>query len=624
MNKVIPARLLIIDDLFGREIPGAANRERENLCGKFLLEEESFEGKRKSSRFEIDNPIASVVFCRGQSPVESGVGATVENDLQAALEKVREGWTEAMAKGRAPWSMVLLDLCFYTGRVTEESHRRTPGMPEGRPGDDNSRSYFGLTLLDAIHREFPELPIFIFSSKPRQEVSLEFSRSGALGFIARDDVRGSELLEEALWHHGLLPDSAGEVVGNSLPLLLALREARRASRHRENLLLRGERGTGKELFARYIHRMSGEVPNTGRAAQAPSRPFVTVNSAVFTPNLFASELFGIKARTATGVDGKIGVIESANGGDLFLDEIADMPSEVQAAMLDVLQKRQFTQVGATKPKTVDVRFLSATNAPIEHESRGFRSDLYDRLSGSTIWLPPLRERPKDIPLLVEKFIREAEGQLKGTMRREITPEAIEALMADDWPGNIRELRSVIFDAVSRQPDVEYLVVKHLRIQSRTAFEEARAEGAPIDVEAPTRIHTLELGAWEAGTLDELIAAMEGFAFEPNAVGEWAGRLRQAQTACALLLARYLEVCLEVTKRRTPETPGGVIQIHPAIKLITGDSKITASKAADIIKRLLAPLEDELTGNLREAYEISLRLRPKSSGAAARKGLSSDI
>ena len=98
-------------------------------------------------------------------------------------------------------------------------------------------------------------------------------------------TRGPKLLEEALWQHGLLPDPAGEVVGNSLPVLLALREARRAARHRENLLIRGERGTGKELLARYVHRMSDNNKQGGE------RPFVTVNSAVFTPNLFASELF---------------------------------------------------------------------------------------------------------------------------------------------------------------------------------------------------------------------------------------------------------------------------------------------------------------------------------------------
>ena len=192
-------RVLVIDDLFGRETPGVANRERENLCGKFLLREKSQKRLSTPSRIEILDPVAEAVFCRGQTPIESGVGAFVENDIQSALHAVHKGWTEAIQRATPPWSMLLLDLCFYTGQVTEESHRRTPGMPEGRTGDDNVGSYFRLTLLEAIHREFPELPIFILSSKPRDEVSLEFSQHGALGLIDRSDVRGSELLAEALW-----------------------------------------------------------------------------------------------------------------------------------------------------------------------------------------------------------------------------------------------------------------------------------------------------------------------------------------------------------------------------------------------------------------------------------------
>ena len=618
MNKTA-ARILIIDDLFGREILGAKNREKENLCGKFLLEEETTEGKSRSGRFEIDNPIARAVFWRGQTPIESGVGAIVENDLQSSLKKVREGWTESIIKGQPPWSMVLLDLCFYTGLVTEESNRRIPGMPEGRAGDDNPRNYFGLTLLDAIHYEFPELPIFILSSKPRHEVSLEFSRRGALGFIARDDARGSELLAEALWHHGLLPDTTGEIIGNSLPLLLALREARRSSKHRENILLRGERGTGKELFARYINRVSGENPSTGTGSEISEKPLVTVNSAVFTPNLFASELFGIKSRTATGVDGKIGLIESANGGDLFLDEIADMQVEVQAALLDVLQKREFTPVGGRKPISVDVRFISATNASIEDESSGFRSDLYDRLcNGGTIWLPPLRDRLTDIPLLVEKFIREAEELSKTAMHRIVTPEALEMLLAHDWAGNIRELRSVIFDAVNRQANVEFLVPQHLRLQNRAPGKDTKKTNQNF---TPRNI---ELGGNEfyltnGNSLDELLNAISSFLYESNKINEWSGRLSEVQLACQKLLARHLEVCLKATKRRTHENPEGIIQIHPAVKLITGNSKITASKAADIVKRLLAPLKDEgLNEDLLEAYEIAMRLRPKSSIPSSRK------
>ncbi|MHB8821830.1 MAG: sigma-54-dependent transcriptional regulator, partial [Pseudomonadaceae bacterium] len=379
-------RLLIIDDLFGRNIATNRNFDRENLCAHFLWQDTTDDDATNASQQEVLKPNADVVFYRGQTPISANVSAVVENDLAGSLAIVREGWTTALKKGKSPWAMLLLDLCFYTGRVTEESNRRTPGMPEGRPGDDDPQGYFGLTLLDAIHQEFPELPIFILSSKPREEVSLEFSKRGALGFIDRSDLRGPELLQEAIWHHGLLPDPTGEIVGNSLQLLLALRKARQAAKLRENILIRGELGTGKELMAKYVHRVS-----TPTKSLKP-KDLVTMDASGLTPEMFSAEMFGIKPKTATGVDGNVGWIETAEGGDLFLDEVANMRMDVQAGLLRVLQDRKITPVGSRKSKSVDVRFISATNAFLENETK-FKPDLLDRLRlGGTIWLPALRER----------------------------------------------------------------------------------------------------------------------------------------------------------------------------------------------------------------------------------------
>lgn len=598
-------RILIVDDLFGRNVPGGRNVDRENLCAHFLWQDETGDAVAAASRQKVRKPSAEAVFFRGQTPDLSGVGAVVENDLHSSLARVRAGWIEAMARGEVPWAMLLLDLCFYTGRVTEESHRRTSGMPEGRSEDDDPRSYFGLILLDAIHREYPELPVFILSSKPREEVSLEFSQRGALGFIARDDLRGPELLQEALWQHGMLVDPAGEVVGNSLPVLLALREARRAARHRGNLLIRGERGSGKELLAAYVHRVSRD------AETRKDSPFVAVNSAVLRTDLFAAELFGIEPKTASGVDAKIGLVEAANGGDLFLDEIADMPPEAQATVLRVLQDRQITRVGARHPIAVDVRFLSATNADLENDPRGFRPDLLDRLRlGGTLWLPPLRERKLDIPLLAEKFVREAERQRPGTLRHAITSESMERLVRHDWPGNIRELRTCLFDAVNRHPDVEHLVPGHLRIAADTTVRES---SAPI---SQSMINASSVSLTDVATdLSALLRVQSGVNFAQSGIATWSGRLADLQEAQAWVLARYLQAALDATKRRTPEHPEGLIQIHPAIKLMTGDATLTASKAADLIKRLLAPLENELEGDLRDALAVALRLRPRSTKSA---------
>jgi DNA-binding NtrC family response regulator len=614
-------RLLVIDDLFGRNVLGGGNPDRENLCAHFLWQDVTGDIAARLSRQKVLEPTAQVVFCRGQTPIEAKVGNVVENDLEGTLAAVQRGWPVAKGKRQTAayhlWSMVLVDLCFYTGRVTEESHRQTPGMPEGRPGDDDWRSYFGLTLLEAIHRDFPDLPILVLSGKSRDEVSLEFSQRGAVGFIARDDLRGPELLQDALQLHGLLPDPAGEIIGQSLPLLLALRDARRAAMHRENVLIRGERGAGKELIARYLHR---NASSEGSSCGASTTPFITVNSAVFTQNLFASEFFGIEPRTATGVEGKIGLIEAAQGGDLFLDEVADMPDEVQAAILRVLQEHQFTRVGGKQPLHANVRFISATNAAIEEPEYGFRADVLDRLRlGGTITLPPLRERLDDLSLLVESLVQEAERQNRRARHHQVSPEVLKYLCTHDWPGNIRELRSLIFDAINRFPDVEHLVSGHLKLPKKSSEVTPLADVGGQLAEVRTRDVPTNNESVKADSLNALLSMIERFDFRSDAINEWAGRLVEVQRASTWLLARYLEACLDATKRRTPEAPRGQVQVHPAVKLLTGNAGITASQAADLIKRLLGPLESDLNGCLRDAYETAVRLRPKSVSLLVRKG-----
>lgn len=590
--------ILIIDDLFGRTHPDRRNEERANLCGQYLIEDITGDEVGKGTPQRIKNPVAQAIFCRGQTPTCSTVGDTVENDLEGALRLIRDGWIDP---NKPRWSMVLLDLCFYTGRVTQESNRKTLGMPEGRHGDDPQR-YFGLRLLEAIHDEYPDLPVIILSSKSRKEVSQEFSRKDALGFLPREDSRSPELLREYLWRHGLIPDDTGEIIGDSKPLLLALRAARRAASDRRNILIRGARGTGKELLAHYIHRHS---KNQG------SGPFVVVNSSVLTPELFPSELFGIESGTATQVKGREGLIRRADGGELFFDEIKDMLPQVQAGILRVIEQREIMPMGARKTQPVDVRFISATNIDIEAmaASGNFRSDLLDRLcEGKTIYLPPLRDHKEDIPLLVEKFVRDAESANPNAMRRDIDAEALEELCAYDWPGNIRELRSCIFSAVNDHPDVEHLVRIHVELPTRRPPQQSL-------VVTGRHVSAAINGRGRLDDIKELIQVLSSSEFESARSSDLAGKLPQIQTAYARVLARFLKAALKATSKPTPDNPSGEIRIHPAIKLITGDSRLTASKAADLIKRLLgicpealdSILEDPM---LKEAYETALRLRPR--------------
>lgn len=264
-------RILIIDDLFGRIIPNGRNEERANLCGQYLIEDITDDEVGRGTPRKVNKPIAQAIFCRGQRPICSVPGNTVENDLEGTLRAIRDGW---VTHDKPRWSMVLLDLCFYTGIVTKRSNKETLGMPEGRDDDTNPNKYFGLHVLREIRNEFPDLPVVILSSKPREEVSREFSAQGALGFLPRDEDKGPEILKLYIWRHGLIPDEDGEIVGRSKALLMALRSARRSAQSKKNILLLGERGTGKGLLARYINRQRGGVRKTSRSLKSthPSLP----------------------------------------------------------------------------------------------------------------------------------------------------------------------------------------------------------------------------------------------------------------------------------------------------------------------------------------------------------------
>jgi DNA-binding NtrC family response regulator len=596
-DKQLP-RLLIIDDLFGRALAGQRNEERANLCGQFLIEDVTGDEAGKSSTQRIKSPIAQAFFCRGQRPTQSKVGDYVENDLEGAMQVVEEGWLD-LQPTQARWAMVLLDLCFYTGWVTEESNRLTPGMPEGQTGDNDPAQYFGLQLLRTIHERFPDLPVIILSSQQREQVSREFTQYGALTFLPRAAEDSPRLLRDYLRRYGLIPDEKQEIIGQSKSLLLALREARRAAFNRRNILIRGERGTGKELFARYIHRQS---------EQDTLRPFVTIDSGTLNPQLYASELFGYKRGAFTGADrDRKGRIAEADGGDLFLDEIGNMPPDVQIGLLRVLEQGEVTPLGVSQGQPVEVRFLSATNENLESSmsSGGFRPDLLDRLrQAGTIYLPPLRERLDDIDLLVESMVREAEESRTGAMRRQIEPEALYKLRSYDWPGNIRELRSCIFNAVFNYPDVEHLQPVHL-VFGETQLSAPQQQATNVESAPKSQVRDFR----------ELLSMLSEFNFEHTKSADLLSALPPLQEAYANLAARLLKAALHATSKPSPDNPEGKILIHPAIKLLTGNRRITASKAADIIKRLLGehhPSHESLMADpiLKDAYQTALRLRPR--------------
>jgi DNA-binding NtrC family response regulator len=231
----------------------------------------------------------------------------------------------------------------------------------------------------------------------------------------------------------------GGLIGVSGKMQRVYKMVEKVSQHNYLVLILGESGTGKELVARSIHFMGVRQ----------NKPFVPVDCSGLVPTLIESELFGYVKGAFTGAQhARTGLLESANGGTVFLDEIGDLPVDLQAKLLRALQEREIRPVGATDRVRIDLRIIAATNRDLESAIRtgGFRQDLYFRLNVVQVKLPPLRERKSDIPLLVNFFLEKFSDPQRPI--RTISEDAMRRLMAYDWPGNVRELENAVERAVA--------------------------------------------------------------------------------------------------------------------------------------------------------------------------------
>jgi transcriptional regulator with PAS, ATPase and Fis domain len=239
-------------------------------------------------------------------------------------------------------------------------------------------------------------------------------------------------------------DDSGIVIRDpGMTLLYAQVEL--AARALISILLFGETGVGKEVLARAIH---------ARSARA-HRPFMGINCAALSGTLLEGELFGYERGAFTGaVQGRPGLFEAADGGSVFLDELGEMPLETQAKVLRLIEERSVTRLGGRTPRAIDVRFISATNRDlcVVAEQGGFRRDLYYRLNGMSLRIPPLRERRADIEPLARRFAQQAARQLDRREPPVLSSDALEVLQGYEWPGNVRELRNAIERAVVLCPD----------------------------------------------------------------------------------------------------------------------------------------------------------------------------
>jgi formate hydrogenlyase transcriptional activator len=265
-------------------------------------------------------------------------------------------------------------------------------------------------------------------------------------FVACTDIEERKRAEERLQQENVAlreelatASMSEEIVGVSAPLKAVLAQVSRVAPTDSTVLISGETGTGKELVARAIHKMSGR---SGRA-------LISVNCAAIPPSLIASELFGHEKGAFTGaVQRRQGRFELADGGTLFLDEVSELPAETQIALLRVLQEREFEPVGGSRPIRTDVRVIAASNRDLgEAVAQGdFRADLFYRLNVFPLELPALRDRREDIPLLVEYFVHRYARRM-GKKIRHIDRSSLELLRSQDWPGNVRELQNVVERAV---------------------------------------------------------------------------------------------------------------------------------------------------------------------------------
>jgi len=245
-----------------------------------------------------------------------------------------------------------------------------------------------------------------------------------------------------------------EIIGESAAMKALGRQIHTAARCDLTVLISGESGTGKELVARAIHLQSSRV----------RKPFVSLNCGTLTETLLESELFGYERGAFTGAhQKKKGLFEAAHTGTIFLDEIAEMSIGCQVKLLRVLQESAFRPVGGHLETSVDVRVIAATNRDLTQEMAAgrFRDDLYYRIAVLTISSPPLRKRPSDIPILIEHFLRDTQKKLTRSRRDKIEPDAITALAAYTWPGNVRQLRHVIERLVATAAEGETITADEI-------------------------------------------------------------------------------------------------------------------------------------------------------------------
>ena len=504
----------------------------------------------------------------------------IVNDASAAMEELAKVWGENSERRCA---LVLLDNQFDYGPVNDGPIDPDTNWP---PYGDRE---FGLRILEAMAQRFPDpeapgrtiIPVVALSRLPRTDLEAALNGLGNLGYLERTKTDGTPVpieelkqqLADHLFESGLVEDGAlrliengrivpvrrsGRIVGKSVALVLALRSARRAARAELPCLITGPAGSGKELFARYIHDHS-------RRSQ---QPFVAVNCAALPEGLIESELFGYAPKSGiAGADphGKPGYFELADGGTIFLDEIGDMSLVAQAKVLRVLQDSLIQRLSATSTQHVNIRVLAATNKDLGALVRDgrFRDDLYQRVARFVIRVPSLTERVEDIPALFDHFLERESKSFSGAIwPKQVDTGVYEALKGRRWEGNVRELESIA------------TVIASLRKASLHVVRND-VPGASAVAESPTAREPV--ATTQAVDLEELRTLVSAARVLPSPTA-LRGSLNALHEACGALVRRMIETALGQTK-----SLGKDRYITTAVNLLLGTQLKTTPAYRELLR-----------------------------------------
>jgi DNA-binding NtrC family response regulator len=374
----------------------------------------------------------------------------------------------------------------------------------------------GEVLLKEIHEQYPNIPVIVVTASQDIDMAVGCMKEGAFDYMVKAvepnrltsgvqraiEVRRltrrynslrERLLADALEH----PEHFDPIITRNPRMQATFRYIESIAPTSETILLTGETGTGKELFAEAIHASSGV-----------KGPLVKINSAGLDDSVFADTLFGHNRGAYTGADSdRKGLIQQANTGTLFLDEIGDLSAASQIKLLRLLESREYYPLGSDLPRSTSARFLIATNRSLPElvADQKFRRDLYFRLQTYEIRIPSLRDRKDDLPLLLDHF-HDLAARTLGKKQLAVPPELLTLLETYDFPGNVRELRSMVFNAVSRQRE-KMLSLKSFREAMGAVGEELRAETGEQAMVFPERLPTLK--AVTEGLIEEALGRSKG-------------------------------------------------------------------------------------------------------------------